>query len=169
MNPSSPVAGRGKRPSRVFSVVIAVMVFVGDQATKAMVERSIPEHALIPIVPRFFNLTNTKNAGAAFGLFSDSPAPWKTALLIALSGALLLTVVGIVWRSRRLHWGTAVGLALILGGALSNLLDRIRWGRVGDFLDFYFRGYHWPTFNLADSAIVVGAGFLVYRVIFFHE
>jgi signal peptidase II len=166
MKPSSPAAWRGKRLSRLFSVAIAVMVFVGDQATKALVESSIPEHTLIPIVPRFFNLTNTKNAGAAFGLFSDSPAPWKTALLIAISGALLLTVVGIVWRSRQLQWETTVGLALILGGAFSNLFDRIRWGQVGDFLDFYFRGYHWPTFNLADSAIVVGAGFLVCQVIF---
>lgn len=160
------VAARVKSLSRLLSVLIAVVVLVGDQVTKALVENSIPEHAQIPILPSFFNLIHTKNAGAAFGLFSDSPAPWKTALLIIVSGGLLLTVVGIVWRSRQLHWETGVGLALILGGALSNLLDRIRAGRVVDFLDVYFRNYHWPTFNLADSAIVVGAGFLVFHVIF---
>jgi signal peptidase II len=162
----SKVASNAKSLSRPLSVLIAVVVLVGDQVTKALVENSIPEHTQIPILPRFFNLTHTRNAGAAFGLFSDSPAPWKTALLIVVSGALLLTVAGIVWRSRRLHWETGVGLALILGGALSNLYDRIRAGRVVDFLDVYFRNYHWPTFNLADSAIVVGAGFLIFHVIF---
>jgi len=75
-------------------------------------------------------------------------------------------VIGVVWRSQRLRWETGVGLALILGGALSNLFDRIRLGRVVDFFDAYFRSYHWPTFNLADSAIVVGAGFLVFQLLF---
>jgi signal peptidase II len=152
--------------SRIIISAIAVVVFLGDQVTKSMVEDSIPEHAIIPIFPRFFNLTHTNNAGAAFGLFSDSPAPWKTGLLIVVSAGLLVTVVTIVWKSRRLQWEAGVGLALILGGALSNLVDRIRAGRVVDFLDVYFRSYHWPTFNLADSAIVVGAAFLVLQVIF---
>jgi len=163
---SQPVTARVKTVSHLVSVLIAMVVLVGDQVTKALVEKSIPEHEQIPVLPHFFNLTHTKNAGAAFGLFSDSPAPWKTALLIIVSGALLLTVAGIVWKSRQLHWETSLGLALILGGALSNLFDRIRAGRVVDFLDVYFRNYHWPTFNLADSAIVVGAGFLVFHVIF---
>ena len=163
---SSTVAAHVKSLSRILSGLIAVVVFVSDQATKAMVESSIPEHSVVPIFPGLFNLTHTRNAGAAFGLFSDSPAPWKTALLVAVSGALLLAVLGIVWRSRHLQWETSVGLALISGGALSNLFDRIRFGRVVDFLDVYFRTYHWWTFNLADSAIVVGAGFLVFQVIF---
>ncbi len=161
---SQMLAVRVKSLSRIFSGAIAVVVFLSDQATKVMVENSIPEHAVVPVLPPFFNLTHVKNAGAAFGLFSDSPSPWKTAVLIAISAGLLVTVVSIVWRSRRLHWEAAVGLALILGGAFSNLVDRIRLGRVVDFLDFYFRGYHWPAFNLADSAIVVGAIFLVLQV-----
>ncbi len=157
---------RVRRVSRVIYAAIAILVFLGDQTTKTMVENSIPLHAVIPILPHFFNLTHTKNPGAAFGLFSDSPAPWKTALLIIVSVGLLATVVGIVWRSRRLQWEASVGLALIFGGAFSNLLDRLRYGRVIDFLDFYFKNYHWFTFNLADSAIVVGAGFLILQVIF---
>jgi signal peptidase II len=157
---------RVKNLSRLMSVAIAVVVFVGDQATKAIVESAIPEHAVIPIVPHVFNLTHVKNAGAAFGMFSDSPSPWKTAVLIVVSAALLVTVVTFAWRSRRLHWEAGVGLALILGGALSNLVDRIRLGRVTDFLDFYYRNHHWYTFNLADSAIVVGAGFLILQVVF---
>ena len=73
-------------------------------------------------------------------------------------------MVAVVWRSRKLDWRAGVGLALILGGALSNLLDRIRFGRVVDFLDFYVRSYHWFTFNLADTAIVAGAFLLILEV-----
>jgi signal peptidase II len=130
------------------------------------VKASIPEHTTVPLLPHFFNLIHTNNAGAAFGLFSDSPAAWKTVLLTVISSALLAIVMAVMWRNQQLRWETGVGLALILGGALSNLFDRIRFGRVVDFLDVYYRSYHWPTFNLADSAIVVGAGFLVFQLLF---
>jgi signal peptidase II len=159
-------AMRVNRFSRVVWVATAVVVFVADQVTKTVVEASIPEHTTVPVLPHFFNLIHTSNAGAAFGLFSDSPAPWKTVLLIVLSSALLAMVIAVVWRSQQLRWATGVGFALILGGALSNLFDRIRFGRVVDFLDVYYRSYHWPTFNLADSAIVVGAGYLVFQLLF---
>ena len=157
---------RGSRFSRLLWGITAVMVFVADQVTKAVVQSSIPEHTTVPVLPHFLNLVHTNNAGAAFGLFSDSPAPWKTVLLIVISGALLALVIAVMWRYQRLRWETGLGLALILGGALSNLFDRIRLGRVVDFLDVYYRAYHWPTFNLADSAIVVGAGFLVFQLLF---
>jgi signal peptidase II len=147
-------------------VAITVAVFVGDQASKALVEKRISERAVVPIIPGFFNLTNTKNAGAAFGLFSESPTPWKTGMLIIISLALLVAVVTLVVRSRHLHWQSSIGLSLILGGAFSNLYDRVRAGLVEDFLDFYFRSYHWATFNAADSAIVVGAGLIVLQVLF---
>ncbi len=163
------LATRVRRISRAMYVAIAVIVFVGDQATKTMVERSIPLHAVVPVLPRFFNLTHTENSGAAFGLFSESPSPWKTALLVAVSAALLVAVASIVWRSRRIQWETGVGLSLILGGAFSNLIDRVREGRVVDFIDLYFKSYHWFTFNLADSAIVVGAGFLILQVLLARE
>jgi len=163
---SEALVARVRNISRVIYAAIALLVFVGDQSTKAIVESSIPERQVIPVIPGLFNITHVKNEGAAFGLFADSPAPWKTVLLIVISAALLATVVGVVWRTRRLHWEAGVGLSLILGGALSNLVDRIRMGRVVDFLDFYIRSYHWYTFNLADSAIVVGAGFLILQVLF---
>jgi signal peptidase II len=159
------LASRVQRISRWMYVLIGLMVFAGDQATKMMVVESIPDHAIVPVIPHLLNLTNVSNAGAAFGLFSDSPSPWKTAMLIFLSAALLAAVVSFVWKARRLQWEAAVGLALILGGAISNLLDRIRVGRVVDFLDLYVRNYHWYTFNLADSAIVVGACFLILQVV----
>ena len=160
------LAMRVKNISRIMCAAIALVVFIGDQATKAMVVGSIPEHAVIPIIPHFFNLTHVSNAGAAFGMFSDTPSALKTAILILISAALLSIVLTFAWRSHRLHWEAGVGLALILGGALSNLVDRVRLGRVVDFLDFYIQGYHWYTFNLADSAIVVGALFLILQVVF---
>jgi signal peptidase II len=147
-------------------VIIAAGVFVGDQVSKAVVEASIPEHATVPVLPHFLNLVHIKNAGAAFGLFSDSPSAWKTVLLIVVSSLLLAMIVGVMWRNQQLRWESGVGLALILGGALSNLFDRIRFGRVVDFVDVYYRSYHWYTFNLADAAIVVGAGFLVFQLLF---
>ena len=165
-NAMHDTATRVRDLSRLLCVAIALLVISADQITKAMVERSIPEGTLVPVLPGFFNLTHTKNTGVAFGIFSGSPAPWKTALLIVVSALLIVAVVGFVWRSRPLHWGASVGLALVLGGALSNLADRIRAGQVVDFLDIYWRSYHWYAFNLADSAIVVGAGFLVIQVIF---
>ncbi|HUU12794.1 MAG TPA: signal peptidase II, partial [Terriglobia bacterium] len=166
---SDAIAVRFRNVFRGLYAAIALIVFAGDQATKVLVKDSVPEHTVIPIIPHFLNLTHTKNAGVAFGLFSDAPAPWKTAVLIVVSVVLLVAVAGIVVRSRHLHWESGVGLAMILGGALSNLLDRIRTGRVVDFVDVYFRSYHWPTFNLADSAIVVGAIFLILQLIFFES
>jgi signal peptidase II len=162
------LATRVSNFSRLLYAAIAVVILAADQLTKKMVQASIPPQAVIPVVPHFFNLTHTQNSGAAFGLFSASSSPWKTTLLILVSGALLVTVIGIVWRSR-MQWESAVGLSLILGGASSNLLDRILRGQVVDFLDFYFRGYHWFTFNLADSAIVVGAGFLILKMVWTEE
>jgi signal peptidase II len=157
---------RVRRIRRALYALITVVVFLADQATKALVAKSIPDHEVIPIIPGFFNILHTENSGIAFSLFSDSPSSWKMFLLIGVSVALLLAVVIVVWRSREINWQAGVGLGLILGGALSNLTDRVRFGQVVDFLDFYFRGYHWPTFNLADSAIVVGAGFLVLEFLF---
>jgi signal peptidase II len=152
--------------SRILMAVITVAVFAADQVTKRLVENRIPDRAVIPVVEGFFNLTNTKNSGAVFGLFSDSPVWWKTPVLIAISAALLVTVMVLVIRTKNLHWQTSVGLSLVLGGALSNLFDRMRTGLVEDFLDFYIRSYHWATFNLADSAIVVGTGFIIWQVLF---
>jgi signal peptidase II len=118
------------------------------------------------VVPHFLNFVHTKNAGAAFGLFSESPSAWKTVLLIVVSSLLLAMVIGVVWRNQQLRRVAGMGLALILGGALSNLFDRIRFGRVVDFVDVYYRGYHWYTFNVADASIVAGAGFLVFELLF---
>jgi signal peptidase II len=160
------VSGRARKFSRLAYVLIAAGAFILDQATKGMVERRLPPYEVIPVIPHFFNLTMTRNPGAAFGLFADSPAVWKTAFLVLVSALLIAAVAGVVWRSSRLDWHSGVALSLILGGALSNLLDRIRYGRVVDFIDLYVQSYHWYTFNLADTAIVLGACLLICRMLF---
>lgn len=145
--------------------MIAAGVLAGDQVTKSVVAHSITERRVISVIPHCFNLIYAENAGAAFSLFAESPAPWKTALLIAIRGVLLVLLAVVIWRNRRMRWMMGAGLSLIVGGALSNLIDCVRIGRVIDFLDVYYRSYHWPTFNLADSAIVAGAGLVILQVL----
>jgi len=157
---------RRKIFSRILMAAITVAVFVADQQSKALVAAHISERTVVPVVRGFFNLVNTKDSGAVFGLFSDSAVWWKTPLLILISAALLAVVVVLAVRTPNLRWETSIGLSLVLGGALSNLYDRMRYGLVEDFLDFYIRSYHWATFNLADSAIVVGTGLIVVQVLF---
>lgn len=142
-------------------LVIALGVIVADQASKVIVAREIPEYAVVKVIPGLLNLTHTLNRGIAFGLLAESTSAVRTALLAVVALSLLSFILYMVWQPKYLDRNSGLGLALILGGALSNLADRIRAGAVVDFIDAYFRSYHWYTFNLADSAIVVGAGFLV--------
>jgi signal peptidase II len=162
---NGPLAKRVHAIQRIAYVLIVVLIFAGDQITKKVVQDSIPHGAVIPVISGFFNLIHAENSGIAFSLFAGASSSWKMVLMIGVSIALLITVVVIALKSREMNWETGVGLALILGGASSNLLDRIRFGQVVDFLDVYYRSYHWPTFNMADSAIVVGAGFLIFELI----
>lgn len=161
----SPLSRRVQTLQRIGYGLILLLIFAGDQITKGIVQRTIPYGKVIPVISGFFNIIHTENSGIAFSLFAGASSPWKLILMIGASIALLITVVVIALKSREMNWGTGVGLALILGGASSNLFDRIRAGQVVDFLDVYYRSYHWPTFNVADSAIVVGAGLLVLEIL----
>ena len=145
---------------RRLHLLVALAVFVADQLTKWVIGSAIPLHDSWPVIPGFFRLTHVKNRGAAFGIFADSTSPMKIEVLILLSVVALVVVLLLLWEqpgARRI----GLGLALILGGALGNLFDRLAHGSVVDFLEFYLRGFHWPAFNVADSAIVIGAGLLV--------
>jgi signal peptidase II len=155
-----------KNSARVFYLLIALTVVLLDRWTKHIVAQRIPLYSHIQIIPGFFRLTHTENTGAAFSLFADSPAPWKTTLLIAFSGIALVVVSVLLWKNHHAHMATGIGLSLIMGGALGNLWDRLARGRVVDFLLFYYKRYQWPVFNLADSAIVIGAGLLVLEILF---
>ncbi len=155
-----------KNSARAVYLLIALVVVLLDRWTKHIVAQRIRLYSHIQIIPGFFQLTHTENTGAAFSLFADSTAPWKTGLLIAFSGIALVVVSVLLWKNHHAHVATGIGLSLIMGGALGNLWDRLARGRVVDFLLFYFKRYQWPVFNLADSAIVVGAGLLVLEILF---
>jgi signal peptidase II len=155
-----------KNSARAVYLLIALVVVLLDRWTKHIVAQRISLYSHIQVIPGFFRLTHTENTGAAFSLFADSPAPWKTGLLIAFSVIALLVVSLLLWKNHHAHVATGIGLALIMGGAVGNLWDRLARGRVVDFLLFYYNRYQWPVFNLADSAIVIGAGLLVLEILF---
>lgn len=152
--------------ARAAHLFLALLVVVVDRWTKRLVATRIAMYQHIQIIPGFFRLTHTENTGAAFSLFADSPSHWKTAMLIAFSLIALLVVSVLLWRQQRALTLTGIALSLILGGALGNLWDRVARGRVVDFLLFYVKRYQWPVFNLADSAIVIGASLLVLEIMF---
>jgi signal peptidase II len=155
-----------EHPMRKFHFLIAGCVLLLDQITKRAIEKNLTLHDGIQVIPGFFRITHVENTGAAFGLFADSPSEWKIALLVLFSVLALAIVAALLWKSSRAMTSTGIGLSLILGGALGNLWDRVVHGRVVDFLLFYIGQYQWPAFNVADSAIVIGASLLVIEIVF---
>jgi signal peptidase II len=152
--------------ARIVHFFLALLVVLLDQWTKRLVATHIAMYTHIQMIPGFFRLTHTENTGAAFSLFADSPSHWKTTLLIGFSVVAMVIVSVLLWRQSRALTISGIALSLILGGAVGNLWDRMASGRVVDFLLFYVKQYQWPVFNLADSAIVVGAGLLVIEILF---
>ena len=150
---------------RRYHFLMALLVLVLDQGAKWLVRDRMTLHETIPVIPGLFRLTHVQNRGAAFGLFSDSPSEWKIGLLVLFSVAALLVVSRLLWKNSHSLTATGLALALILGGAVGNLSDRLREGFVVDYLDFYLGSHHWPAFNVADSAIVVGAVILIAEIL----
>ncbi len=144
---------------------LSAAVFAVDRVTKAVIEARVSAFDVHPVIPGFFDIVHSQNRGVAFGLMNDSTSAWRTVVLIVFSAAALLLVAGLLWKASRLDRWTAAGLALVLGGAAGNLFDRILWGRVTDFLEFYIGDLHWPTFNVADSCIVIGSGLLLLELL----
>lgn len=139
---------------------VASLVLALDRLTKWVIESQLSFVDTYGIIPGFFDIVRSENRGVAFGLFNDSTSEWRTTVLVLLSVAAVIGVSIVLWRPERLDRMSRLGFALILGGAAGNVVDRILWGRVTDFLLFYFRDYQWPAFNVADSAIVIGSGLL---------
>jgi signal peptidase II len=146
---------------RVRAYSLAAAVFAIDRVTKWLIETRVSALDTYRVIPGFFDIVHSQNRGVAFGLFNNSTSEWRTALLITVSAAALALVSAMLWNARRMDRLTAFGLGLILGGAAGNVFDRVAWGRVTDFLEFYVGSFHWPTFNIADTAIVVGSGLLL--------
>jgi signal peptidase II len=151
---------------RKYFFFIAAAVLLLDRLAKWSVASNIPLHNSVTVIPGCFRLTHVENTGAAFGLFAESTAQWKIGALVSFSVIALIVVSMLLWKHSHSLSTTTIGLSLILGGATGNLWDRMLTGHVVDFLDFYVGSYHWPAFNVADSAIVVGAILLVSEIVF---
>jgi signal peptidase II len=141
--------------------LVAFAVLAADQATKYAVERFTAIGSTRVLVPGFLNLVHTTNPGVAFGLLADSPTRWLAPVLIIFSVAVIVLLSWLLITGRGGGLLGQWGLALILGGAAGNVLDRVMRRSVTDFIDFYLGSHHWYTFNIADSAIVLGAAFIL--------
>jgi len=150
---------------RVKAYGTAAAILALDRLTKWWIERHIAFLDTWRIIPGFFDIVHSENRGVAFGLFNNSTSHWRTTLLILGALAAVVTVSALLWKPERLDPASRWGFALVLGGAAGNLLDRILWGRVTDFLLFYAGQYQWPAFNVADSAVVIGSALLVIDLI----
>ena len=140
-------------------------IIIADQVTKFIIDRTMPLHHSIPVIDNLFSLTYIRNTGAAFGILAGSHEAFRLPVLIAFSLIAIGFIVVMLKRLPSNETGLITALAFILGGAIGNLIDRIAYGEVIDFLDFYWSGYHWPAFNLADSFITVGVLIIVYYLI----
>jgi len=142
---------------------VAGLVITLDQITKIMIQKYIVEGELVSIIPNFFNLTLTYNKGIAFGIFAGLPEMWRHFLI---NGATVVALGMIVYFLKR-HYKddklAYLAMALIAGGAVGNIIDRIYYGQVVDFIDVYYDTLHWPAFNVADSAVCIGVFILLFR------
>ena len=146
---------------RRLEIWLPTLVVVLDQLTKAIVRATVPLHSSITVVPGFLNITHVQNSGAAFGILNGSEFPLKTVFLGIVAMAALVGV-GLYTAQLAHHQLVArIGLALILGGAAGNLVDRAIIGSVVDFVDAYWQTYHFWAFNVADSAITIGVALMI--------
>ena len=141
-----------------FIAIITAIVTLIDQATKALVLLSIPLYTEIPIIKGLFSLVHVRNRGAAFGFLNRHDISWQFWLFLAATLIAVVVVIMLARSSRADDHPFFLALGMILGGAVGNLIDRVRYREVIDFLDFYYGNYHWPAFNVADIAICCGAG-----------
>jgi signal peptidase II len=143
------------------ALMLSLSVFAIDRWTKYLVETRLSFWDTKPVIPGFFDIVRSQNPGVAFGLFAQSSLPFRTAILIGFSVIAIVVLAVLLTRIRRWDRPTGLGVALVFGGALGNVYDRIHAGMVTDFLDFYHGTYHWYTFNIADTAICIGAGLMI--------
>jgi len=160
-------SGGGRPPRIPFTMKLRIwfslvaLFFLADVATKDYVVKNLRLHEPVEVIAGFFSLTYTTNPGIAFSMFADVESEWKVILLTLVGVLALAYVVWLMLRHDPLTTGARFGLALIAGGILGNMFNRLLTGSVVDFLDFYLGAFTWPTFNLADTFICVGAGLVL--------
>jgi signal peptidase II len=160
--PRQQASAAARRP--LFGAVelsIAFVIVAFDQLTKALIRVRIPEYEDLQVIGGLLDFTHVRNTGAAFGLFNSIDFPFKSALIAIVAAAALVAIAAYAARLAPAQMLARVGLALILGGAVGNLIDRVAAGYVLDFVDVYWRSYHFWAFNVADSAITIGVAVMV--------
>ncbi|KHK04315.1 signal peptidase II [Desulfovibrio sp. TomC] len=154
------------RLSYKLALPVAVAVILLDQITKLWIQNHLVLYTTRTVIPGFFNIVHVLNRGAAFGFLNRSDIQWQTYFFFAATALAVLIIMHLLRMARDGDKLLIIGLGLILGGAIGNLIDRIKTGEVVDFLDFYWKSYHWPAFNVADIAIFLGS--LGLLVAFYH-
>ncbi|MCG6894572.1 MAG: signal peptidase II [Desulfobacteraceae bacterium] len=153
-------------PSKIGRLmVVAGLVLLLDQLAKAWILHHLPLYHSIPVLPGWFELTHVQNPGGAFGFLAGHHPGIRGAVFLFFSGLAAVLVLFFYFKTPKTHFMLAAGFALIFGGALGNLVDRLRFGKVVDFLDVHYGTYHWPAFNIADSAITVGIGIFLLHIV----
>ena len=150
---------------RLIPYIAALVIFALDRVTKHLIETKLTVWDSIPVIPNVFYIVHTQNPGAAFGMLADATHPARTFFLIGVSIVVLLLIAFLLWKPSRGGFSAdrlpVTGLTLVLGGALGNVYDRVLAGTVTDFLQVFIGRYEFPSFNVADSAITIGAGLLL--------
>lgn len=154
-------AGTSASSRRQTEMWIAGTLVVADQVTKAVVRNQLDLHESVTVIPGLLDLTRVHNTGAAFGLFNAAEFPFKSVVLVLVATSALAGVALYAAMLPPAQWLARIGLAFILGGAAGNLIDRVWKGYVLDFADFYWRGWHFWAFNVADAAITVGVSLMI--------
>ncbi len=152
------------RKYTIFTLTLFIVLLM-DQLTKFFINSSFALYESLSVIPGLFNITSIRNPGAAFGFLADADPSFRSVFFLAVSVVAISAIVFVIWKLKADELLSTFGLSLILGGAVGNLIDRIRLGEVIDFLDFHLGLYHWPAFNIADSAISIGAVLLILEII----
>jgi signal peptidase II len=150
-------------------LIVTLPVIVLDQLSKFYIQESMKLHQSIKVIDGLFDITYVLNKGAAFSFLADKPEGFTIPFFVIVSAIAMAIISFIFYKTEKDDYISLISFALLLGGSIGNLIDRIRHGAVTDFLDFYFQQYHWPAFNVADSAITTGIFLLLFSQIFFKK
>lgn len=144
--------------------ITALVLIVLDQLTKYWIDSSMVLHDSIPVLSGFFSITYVRNPGAAFGFLAGASPAFRYAFFIAVNIVAITLILSYIRKATMAEFRLILALSFIMAGAVGNLIDRVRFGEVVDFLDFYIGSFHWPAFNVADSSIFLGAFFLIWEL-----
>jgi signal peptidase II len=146
-------------------LIACLLILILDQFTKYEVEQKLPLHHRVEVISNFFNLTHVRNAGGAFGIFGGRRGGWGTVFFVGISVLAIGSLFYFIWKVKEDEKNLNLSFSLVLAGAIGNLIDRLRYGEVIDFLEFYLSSFYWPAFNIADSAICIGIGLMAFEIL----